>query len=428
MALAKIIPHFPNLLLSEKQLTHIDAFLTSKVRKLFHLYQSTTKDIIYLPRTVGGIGVKKFSACYMTTRVSFIVKMLNHDVPCFKNIARNSLEIDMRKRGIHESLDVNNFLGYKVNIDGFLVSTTNFGCRSNWIELNRYCRKLDIRLQWRNDKVRILIGDNECMNMGKSSEVMNTYVNSKALIHAKSLSLQGNYLGMENISPKISHSILYNWKLNDQLLIFCVKARLNILPTNFTTYIWNRDNDPRCPFCKHCTESMAHLLNGCQTGFKNFYSKRHDRIVDYIFEKIKKIDRRYKAYKNKLFETFLPNLVESLLHIQHRKPDITLIDPVNKICNILEITVCYDLYFDYAYETKINRYNELVTTLNQNGINTNIYVLCFGSLGCVPKSCYRNIGKFIRNNDDRKLTLKWCSISNIIAANYIWRHRLKKLT
>ena len=129
-----------------------------------------------------------------------------------------------------------------------------------------------------------------------------------------------------------------------------------------------------------------------------------------------------------MYETLLTNLVESLLHIQHRKPDIILLDLVNKKCNILEITVCYDLYFDYAYETKINRYNELVTTLNQNGINTNIYVLCFGSLGCVPKSCYRNIGKFIRNNDDRKLTLKWCSISNIIAANYIWRHRLKKLT
>ena len=73
------------------------------------------------------------------------------------------------------------------------------------------------------------------------------------------MSLQGAFLQIQNVDEKVSNIIHYNWKLNDELLIFCVKAGVNILPTNFTLYIWNRVNDPRCQFCNHCTESMAHL-------------------------------------------------------------------------------------------------------------------------------------------------------------------------
>ena len=91
----------------------------------------------------------------------------------------------------------------------------------------------------------------------------------------------------------------------DKLLIFCVKSRLNILPANFTLYIWNRDNDPRCQFCNHCTESIAHLLNGCHADFGNFYSKRHNRIVNYLFDQLKFIDRRYRNYNNKNIETIM---------------------------------------------------------------------------------------------------------------------------
>ena len=93
----------------------------------------------------------------------------------------------------------------------------------------------------------------------------------------------GCVLEIQNVDEKISNTIHYNWKLNNELLIFCVKARLNILPTNFTLYIWNRVNDPKCQFWNHCAESMAQLLNGCHAEFGNFYSKRHNKIVNYLF-------------------------------------------------------------------------------------------------------------------------------------------------
>ena len=117
--------------------------------------------------------------------------------------------------------------------------------------------------------------------------------------------MQGAFLQIQNVDKKISNTVHHNWKLKDELLIFCVKARLNILPTNFTLYIWNRDKDPRCQFCNHCTESMTHLLNGCHAESENFYSTRRNRIVNYFFDQLKFIDRRYRNYNNKNIETIM---------------------------------------------------------------------------------------------------------------------------
>ena len=78
MALAKVLHFFCNTRFQERLLTEIDTFLTNKVRDLFSLYQSTTRDVIYLSRLHGGIGVKEFSTVYYCTRIAFIVKMLNH--------------------------------------------------------------------------------------------------------------------------------------------------------------------------------------------------------------------------------------------------------------------------------------------------------------------------------------------------------------
>ena len=66
---------------------------------------------------------------------------------------------------------------------------------------------------------------------------------------SKELRIQGPFLGLNDIQIKASHSIFYNWNVSDDLVRFAIKARLSLLPTNFTTHIWNRTNDPCCPFC-----------------------------------------------------------------------------------------------------------------------------------------------------------------------------------
>ena len=125
-------------------------------------------------------------------------------------------------------------------------------------------------------------------------------------------------------------------------------------------------------------------------------------------------------------ETIFPELRNDLTNIVNRKPDIYVINEMSKECILIEISVCYDLYLDYAYEMKV-RYEPLVQCLRRNGYVTNLYVLCFGSLGAIRNNVWKSIKGFIDDKNYVKSVLKWCSISNIIGSNYIWRHRVKKL-
>ena len=106
----------------------------------------------------------------------------------------------------------------------------------------------------------------------------------------------------------------------------------------------------------------------------------------------------------------------------HRKPDIVVMDRVSRICFIVEIKVCFDLYFEYASLKKIERYTPLLNILNENGWNVKLFPLCFGSLGCVKDDVWKFLRKWNFDKFDSKELMNWCSISNLIMANFIWRH------
>ena len=131
--------------------------------------------------------------------------------------------------------------------------------------------------------------------------------------------------------------------MDDALVRFCLKARLNILPTNFTKHIWNKENNPACTFCNNDTESMAHVLNGCRQ-FQNYYSSRHDRIVLKIFKFLQEycVDGYY-IHMEKMGQTLFPEYQHDWQRIPNRKPDIVIINKRSKSCIIVEVTVPYDL-------------------------------------------------------------------------------------
>ena len=189
-------------------------------------------------------------------------------------------------------------MGHELNDNGFLVTGNSFGCQSDWPDMVRYCRKLNVCVKFLNDIAVVSDADGNILNAKKLCfELINVSIKSD-LHRASTMSFQGSFFTYENINRKCSHSIYYNWNVNDDLLKFTAKARLSILPTKFTTYIWNRENNPFCPFGCNKNESMAHLLNGCLT-FKNFYSRRHNRIVNKIAEFIVESNHRLRIVVDK---------------------------------------------------------------------------------------------------------------------------------
>ena len=65
--------------------------------------------------------------------------------------------------------------------------------------------------------------------------------------------------------------------------------------------------------------------------------------------------------------------------------------------------------------------------LRENGWKSSLHVLCFSALGCIKDDVYEQLRNIGFGKAKTKELLAWCSISDIIGANYILRHRLKKL-
>ena len=92
----------------------------------------------------------------------------------------------MKKRGINISNAVNNFLGYEVNNDHNLISKTNFGCKTEWMELNRYYKKLKVKLQWVNNLATIIFNDKPCHSNNNLNKTLFEYSKTQLKAHAGS--------------------------------------------------------------------------------------------------------------------------------------------------------------------------------------------------------------------------------------------------
>ena len=189
---------------------------------------------------------------------------------------------------------------------------------------------------------------------------------------------------MTDVQLKSSHSIFYNWKVSDLLVKFAIKAWLSLFPTHFTKHVWNRDNDPPCPFCHQHTESVGHLMNGCRE-FRIFYNRRHNQIADKIFEVISGSISGLQFHANKFAELIVMEYGDELQRITHRKPDIIIIDNHSRKCIIFEVPVVYGQYFEQALNTKEERYQPLCSLLQSLGWDLDLKVLCFDSLSCIKK-------------------------------------------
>ena len=67
---------------------------------------------------------------------------------------------------------------------------------------------------------------------------------------------------------------------------------------------------------------------------------------------------------------------------------------VSRIYFVVEIKVCFGLYFEYAYLKKIEHYTPLLNILNENGWNVKLFPLCFGPRGCVKDDVWKCLRKW----------------------------------
>ena len=80
--------------------------------------------------------------------------MLNHENENIRFVARNSLQLDMKKRGVNRTADDENFLGFACENTGKLKTNIKggFGVQSDWPQLCYLIHRAGATLKWEHSE------------------------------------------------------------------------------------------------------------------------------------------------------------------------------------------------------------------------------------------------------------------------------------
>ena len=190
-----------------------------------------------------------------------------------------SLELHLSKRKVpHAEPQQDQFAGFIVN-SSVLIQKQTRQClaKSQWIELNEMCNRLNVQIVKENDQFTLRIG-NEVLTSSRAiykallklqlQEIRDTWCQ---LPYQGLLARNLDYVDMD---CSIEH--LKNSKLSDRMAQFIVKARLQICETNSQLHTMYPDIHGRsCRLCQNPSDTISHVLNGCMS-FQDAYSNRHN--------------------------------------------------------------------------------------------------------------------------------------------------------
>ena len=180
IAMSSIYHHFYNTRIMELELQGFDAVLVKYLPIIFGLNHSATVRSCFQSKQNGGLGIRKSSIVYRATRISHLLAMLNHKEENFRFVARNSLQLDMNKRGVSRTTNENSFLGFKQKENGTLDTHIKggFGASSDWPTLSLLLYKIGIALRWEFDSGQDLMNCGKALAFDiRSGECINLSIN-----------------------------------------------------------------------------------------------------------------------------------------------------------------------------------------------------------------------------------------------------------
>ena len=163
--MSKLSFYFANMNFPDNLLHDIESAIVTEVRYWLTLNNSSTRSFMFLPRKFGGLGILKPSTIYYARRVSFLLSVLNSDDPQVRASARYTFNLHMSKRKVEMAAeDQPNFGGFCIRSDGRIQkqSAVNWA-RSDFVELNELCMRLNLQLEFRSDLFHIVIESDEVL-------------------------------------------------------------------------------------------------------------------------------------------------------------------------------------------------------------------------------------------------------------------------
>ena len=229
------------------------------------------------------------------------------------------------------------------------------------------------------------------------------------------------------IDEKFTSLIYKRHRLPDEIRTFICKSRLLILECNSRLNLYYPEvYQKRCKLCNHPSDTVSHILNGC-THFQSLYQKRHNRIVDLIFDKVCFANKNCETIKDSILTPAKFHSTYHAFQTPHTRPDITVIDRESMVVNIAEVSIPHDRFIKLCYQSKFDKYFPLALELNDLGFQTQVIVLVMGSTGLVHQRFTSGLMKLGLSRSNSKFLTEYCSISTSIGSYKVWKSRCKEL-
>jgi len=145
-----------------------------------------------------------------------------------------------------------------------------------------------------------------------------------------------------------------------------------------------------CRMCKNREETVTHIISECSKLAQLEYKKRHDKVAGAVHWSlcetyhIKHSEQWYQHTAEPVIETDSVKIlwdmnIQTDHVIEHRRPDIVVVDKHNKRALLIDIAVPADARVEEKEQEKMDRYQDLAREL--------MCLVCPVLLSCQCKPC-----------------------------------------
>lgn len=222
----------------------------------------------------------------------------------------------------------------------------------------------------------------------------------KEKMHAReAMPLHGQFeRDTKDIKTETSWDWLTTGDLKRETESLIVAAQDQGLNTNsIRKNIYQQIDSDKCRLCGEKVENVTHIVSACKMLAQKDYKRRHDKVCSHLHWCLSKkygfeVEEKWYHHKpngveeNENAKILWDFNIQTDRVIEHRRPDITVVDKSANKCFIIDVAIPGDHNVARKEIEKIDNYSELrVEIARMWNRETTVVPVVIGALGSIPK-------------------------------------------
>lgn len=215
------------------------------------------------------------------------------------------------------------------------------------------------------------------LNLANTTENINNVSDADKLLSWSQKEIHGKHIRIireRHIDRQRSYTWLMKGTLQPETEGFAIAIQDGVINTrNYRKHILKDHTiiSDMCRKCRVASETLDHILSGCQLLAGTHYTERHNAVAKLIHQQIintyeiETTNEPYYKYipqpihENEKFKIYWDRAIITDRTIINNRPDITIVNKENKTTTLVEISVPNDNNINKKYSEKLAKYEQL---------------------------------------------------------------------